>query len=421
MTATVGDTDRRLKGRDFRLLWTGQSISKAGSAVTTFALPLAAVESMHASPLEMSVLNAMTWLPWLVIGLQAGAWVDRREKRRLMIGCQLGSAAVIGSIPVLSLLHVLTFWYVLVAAFVAGSLNVIFTASYNAFLPFLVGVRNLLGANQRLTGSEQVANVTGPGLGGLIAQLATAVFGLFIDAGSFLVSAACLLSIREPEPSGSQAGKRRPTLWSDVGTAIGFVLRDRYLRVLLANTASANLFLSGMQALMVVFLIRTADVGQWGVGAITIAISVGGGLGALLAPWISRRLGSARALLVSTPVTGFFGLLFPLAGHGVWLALALIGVMAWSVGVVTKNVIGGSFRQAYCPPEMLGRVATSIRFVIFGVMPIGSLLGGVLATAFGIRPALWILATANVLAGYVLFTGPIKNSRQLPAHPGGKS
>lgn len=421
MTATVSDTDRRLKGRDFRLLWTGQSISKAGSAVTTFALPLAAVQSLHASPLEMSVLNAMTWLPWLLIGLQAGAWTDRREKRPLMIGCQLGSAAVIGSVPVLSLLHVLTIWYILVVAFMAGTLNVIFTASYNAFLPFLVGVRSLLGANQRLTGSEQIANVTGPGLGGLIAQLATAVLGLFIDAGSFLVSAACLLAIREREPSRTQPGKRHPALWSDVGTAIGFVLRDRYLRVLMANTAFANLFLSGMQALMVVFLIRTADVGPWGVGAITIAISVGGGFGALLAPRLSRRLGSARALLVSTPVTGFFGLLLPLAGHGVWLALALIGVMAWSVGVVTKNVIGGSFRQAYCPPEMLGRVATSIRFVIFGVMPIGSLLGGVLATAFGIRPAMWILAAANVLAGYVLFTGPIKSSRQLPAHPGGKS
>jgi predicted MFS family arabinose efflux permease len=359
----------------------------------------------------------MIWLPWLLVGLQAGAWADRRSKRPLMIGCQIASAILIVSIPVMAGLNALTIGYVLMIAFAAGCSNVIFTASYNAFVPFLVGKRNILGANTRLQGSEQVANVAGPGIGGLITQIATAVLGLFVDSASFLISAACLWSIRTREPSGHRPDKPRTGVWADVRTAINFVARDPYLRVLTASSASANLVLSGMQALIVVFLIRTAALSPWAVGAVTVVISTGGLLGAFIAPRISRRLGSARALLVSTPVTDAFLTLFPFAGHGRWLVLSLAGVLAWSTGVVMQNVIGGSFRQAYCPPGMLGRVAMSTRFLVFGVWPFGSLLGGVLATVFGVRTALWILASANILADLLLFTGPIKRSTELPAEP----
>jgi MFS family permease len=406
--------DRVLRGRDFRLLWTGQSISKAGSAVTTFALPLVVVQTLTTNPLLLGVLNAMIWLPWLLIGLQAGAWADRRSRRPLMIGCQLASAVLIVSVPVAAGLHVLTIGYVIVIAFAAGCSNVVFTAAYNAYVPFLVGKSNMLGANSRLTGSEQATNIAGPGIGGLLAQFATAVLGLVVDAASFLVSAACLWAIRAKEPDDHPAGRPRTSVRADVRSAVDFVARDPYLRVLTANSALANLFLSGLQALMVVFLVRTAGLSPWAVGAVTVVISVGGFLGAFVAPRISRRLGSARALLVSTPITGFFGLLFPLAGHGWRLVLALAGVFAWSLGVVMKNVVTGSFRQAYCPPGMRGRVAMSVRFVIFGVMPVGSLLGGALGSAFGVRAAIWVLAIANVFSSAMLFTGPIRHRRELP-------
>jgi MFS family permease len=401
MSATI---DRTLRGRDFRLLWTGQSISKAGSAVTTFALPLVVVQT----------LNATIWLPWLLIGLQAGAWADRRSRRPLMIGCQLASAVLIVSIPICAGWHVLTIEYVIAVAFVAGCSNVVFTAAYNAYVPFLVGKPSMLGANSRLTGSEQVANIAGPGIGGLLAQFASTVLGLVVDSASFLVSAVCLWAIRAIEPDRNPADTPRTSIRADVRTAIDFVVRDPYLRVMTANAATANLFLSGLQALLVVFLLRTAELGPWAVGAVTVAISVGGFLGAFIAPRMSKRLGSARAMLVSTPITGFFGLLFPLAGHGWLLAVCLLGVLAWSMGVVMKNVITGSFRQTYCPPGMRGRVAMSMRFVTFGVMPIGSLVGGGLGALFGVQAAVWVLATANVFSSAMLFTGPIRLSRELP-------
>ena len=420
-TAATTSTGSTVRGRDFRLLWTGESISKTGSAVTSFALPLVAVRMLGADTLMMGVLNAMIWLPWLLIGLQAGAWADRRSQRPLMAGCQIASAILIVSIPVLAELKALTMWYVLMIAFATGCSTVIFTAAYNAFLPALIGKSDLLAANQRLSSSEQAANIGGPGIGGLITQLSSAVFGLFVDAASFVVCAVCLWSIRAPEPSDRQDDPRaarpdrpRSSFLADIRAAIGFVARDPYLRIITASNACTNMLLAGIQALVVVFLVRYDGLSPWVVSASTIEIGLGGLLGAFTASKVSKALGSARTLLMA-PLTDAFLLLFPLAGHdALLLVVALTGVLVWATGVVVRGVVSVSFRQAYCPPGMRGRVAMSIRFISFGVWPLGSLLGGVLGTVFDVRTALFVLAGANVLVDAWLFIGPMKRSRELP-------
>lgn len=413
----TGATATALKGRDFRLFWAGQTISTTGSAVTSVALPLVVMQTLHADALTMGVLNAAIWLPWLLMGLQAGAWADRLIRRPLMIACQLVSALLLITVPVAAWLDILTIEHVLLIAFAVGAAKVMFTAAYNAYVPFLVGKENLLGANARLLGTEQVSYVAGPGLGGLIAQLSGAIVGLVADSVGFLVSAMCLRSIRAREPANRRSPAPGTSIRQEIRQAVDFLARDPYLRVMAGQTAVANLVLSGVQALVVVFLIQTAGLDVWSVGVVTMAVGIGGILGAVIAPKLSRRIGSARALLVSTPVMGVFGLLFPLADRGLGFVLAMIGAMAWSMGVITKNVIIGSFRQAYCPPEMLARVAMTIRFLIFGVMPIGSLLGGLLGTVFDVRVALWILLGANVIAGLGLYLGPIRRGRELPAAP----
>jgi MFS-type transporter involved in bile tolerance (Atg22 family) len=174
--------------------------------------------------------------------------------------------------------------------------------------------------------------------------------------------------------------------------------------------------MGGIQALVVVFLIQGAGLSPWAVAATTIMISVGGLLGAVAASKVSTRLGSARTLLTA-PITDCFLLLFPLAGPGVVLVPALAGTLVWAAGVVVRNVTAGAFRQAYCPPGMRGRVAMTIRFVSFGVWPFGSLLGGVLGTVFDVRTALFILVIANVATDVLLFIGPMKHRRELPAEP----
>lgn len=402
-----------LRSRDFRLLWAGESISKTGSAVTTFALPVLAVQTLGASTLMVSVLNAMIWLPWLLIGLQAGVWADRRSRRPLMIGCQLASAVLIVTIPVLAWLDALTMWYVLLIAFAAGCSTVVFTASYNAYVPFLVDKKELLGANSRLMGSEQAANIAGPGIGGLVTQVSSAVVGLFVDAVSFLVSAACLWSIRAREPVDRPADRPPTTVRADMLAAFRFLVRDPYMRVITGNSAATNLLMGGIQALVAVFLIRGEGLSPLAVGATTIVISVGGLLGAVVAPRISRLLGSARTLLI-IPVTDCFLLLFPLAGPGVLLVVALGGTLVWATGVVARNVVAGAFRQSYCPPGMNGRVGMTIRFISFGVWPVGSLLGGVLGTVLDLPTALFVLTVLNVLIDGVLFIGPMKRDRDLP-------
>jgi predicted MFS family arabinose efflux permease len=265
-------------------------------------------------------------------------------------------------------------------------------------------------------GSEQAANIAGPGIGGLITQVSSAVVGLFVDAVSFVVSAACLWSIRAREPSGRPDGRPRTTVRADIRAALGFLVRDPFMRVITGNSACTNLLMGGIQALVAVFLIRSEGLSPLAVGATTIVISVGGLLGALVASRISRRLGSARTLLM-VPVTDCFLLLFPLAGPGALLVLALAGTLVWATGVVVRNVVAGAFRQTYCPPGMNGRVAMAIRFISFGVWPIGSLLGGVLGTVFEIRTALFILTAANVVIDIVLFIGPLKHSKDLPDAP----
>ncbi|WP_054049370.1 MFS transporter [Alloactinosynnema sp. L-07] len=398
--------------RNFMLFWAGQAVSKTGGAVTTVALPLVMIQVLSADAFTMGVLNAAIWLPWLVIGLQAGAWADRVRKRPLMIACDIASAVLLASVPVAAWLGVLTLAHILFVAFAVGCATVLFTAAYSAYVPFLVGRDNLLGANSRLHMTEQAAKVAGPGIGGVLATVTGAVAGLMVDAASFVVSALCLRSIRAVEPATEP--KPRRGILAEVAEALKVVVRDPYLSVLTLHSGAVNFCMAGLQALWVLFLVRTAGLGGWVVGALTAAIAIGGVLGATLAPWYSRRVGSARALRLGSPVTALFGLLFPLADPGIGIVLALVGVMGSSMGTAANSVIAVSFRQAYCPREMLGRVAMSIRFVIFGVNPIGSLLGGVLGTVLDLRTAIWILVIANIAAGFTLYIGPIRTGRDLP-------
>lgn len=404
-----------MRTRDFRLFWTAQAVSKTGGAVTTVALPLLVVQLLDANALTMGLLSAALWLPWLVIGLQAGAWADRSRKRPLMIGCDVASAVLLASIPVAAWLDVLTFGHILVAAFLSGCATVLFTAAYSAYVPVLVGRDQLMGANSRLHVTEQAAKVAGPGIGGVLAQVAGAVAGLFADALSFAASALLLRSIRAKEPPLKRGPAR--TIRADVGEVLGQVVRDPYLKVLTLHSAAVNFCMAGLQALWVLFLVDTAGHGGGVVGLLTAAIAVGGVLGAALAPWYGRAVGTARALRLGSPVTALFGLLFPLAelNGGVWLAL--VGVLVTSMGTAANSVIAVSFRQAYCPPETLGRVAMSVRFVIFGVQPVGAILAGVLGTVTDVRTAVWVLVAANIVAGLTMYLGPVRTDRDLPVGP----
>jgi MFS family permease len=213
------------ESRDFRLFWSGQSTSRFGSAITAVALPLVAVGPLDASTLQIAMLQAAAWLPWLVIGLPVGVWIDRLPRRPVMVACNVVGMLVLASVPLAVWLDTLTIGQLLTVALLSGVTAVIFETAYQVYLPFLLSAGLLAEGNAKLHGTEAVAQVAGPGAGGLIVRLSGAVFGLLADAASFLVSAACLLAMRHREPRRSVASRPRPAL-REIAEGLGFLAHD---------------------------------------------------------------------------------------------------------------------------------------------------------------------------------------------------
>jgi MFS family permease len=226
-----------LRTRNFALLWIGESTSAVGSAVTTVALPLVAISTLHADPTMVALLTAATWLPWLLIGLPAGVWVDRWPRRRTLLIADLVSAVILVIVPIAAWTHVLTMPMLLVAALLAGTAGIFFNVAFNAFLPHLVGAHDLMEGNSKLQTSASVALVIGPGLGGLLAQAAAAVSGVLVDSVTFLLSAACLLGLR-PAPQPPPSAGDHPGMLRQITEAIGFILRGRFFPVTSAGCGS---------------------------------------------------------------------------------------------------------------------------------------------------------------------------------------
>ncbi|MFC8616494.1 MFS transporter [Micromonospora purpureochromogenes] len=401
--------------RDFRLLWTAEASSKLGSSVTSVAMPLVAVATLDATAFEAATLYAASWLPWLIIGLPAGAWVDRLPRRPVLVACDIASMLLFLSVPVAAWLDVLTIGHLLAVALGAGTATVFFQTAYQAYLPSLLDPHELAEGNAKLQGTESAMQVAGPGVAGLLAQLAGAVAAVLLDALSFAASALCLWAIRFREPRAPRPAAA--SLSRQIAEGIRYVARDPYLRVLTVFGAASNIGLIGYQSLLVVFLVRDVGVGAGAVGGLLAAISCGGVLGAAVATPISRRFGTARAVVFSNVGALPFGLLIPLTGPGWRLALLVTGGLVIGVGVVAGNVIKGVFRQRYTPAHLLGRVVVSMQFLNYGAIPVGGLIAGTLGATLGTRPAMWIMTGTLALTGLILLVGPIGRRRDLPERP----
>lgn len=402
-----------LRQRNFRLLWGGEAVSDLGDAMAGVAIPLVAVVVLHASALGVSGLTAATYLPYLVLGLPAGAWVDRLPCRPVMITCDLAQLVLFASLPAAAALGVLSLGQLLGTALLAGTASMVFGSSYSVYLTTLVGPDELMEGNAKLQGSSSATRVAGPGLGGLAAQALGPVTSLLFDAASFLVSAGCLLRIdrsgtHDPRP------RRETTIRQDIAEGLRLVFRDRYLLPLVIWAALTNFGLAGYFALIVVFLVRSVGLSAGLVGTLLTVGGLGGVLGAMTARRLAERFGTARTLILNCALSPCCGLLMVLAHRGPALALAAAGVFGLEGGLVLGSVILASFRQGYVAPEALGRVGTSMRMVTYGVAPLGALTAGELGNAFGPRIALTVMLAIDVSAVSLLLTGPFRGRRDLP-------
>ncbi|MEV4050684.1 MFS transporter [Amycolatopsis sp. NPDC049688] len=402
--------------RDFRFFWAGETSSVFASNATGLALPLVAVTVLDSSPLMLGFLAAAVWLPWLLIGLPAGAWVDRLPKRPVMITCGLLSAALLISVPLAWYADALTIGQLLVVALVTGGATVFFVTAYHAYFPLLVGERDLMEGNAKLQGSESAMLMVGPSAGGLIAQAFGAATGVLVNAGAYLLSALCMTRIRTPVPEDTRS-RPRTGLRTEMREGLHFVLKDEYFKPIVLYGAMANLALDGYQSIYVAFLIRTVGVSPGVVGLLVAAGGVGGILGAFVVRPLVRRFGSARGFLIGRFVATPFGLLMPLASPDLGVLFFFVGLLAVDGSLVAGNISLDSFRQAYCPPHLLGRVVATTTFIKYSTIPVGAILGGFLGDRIGLRPTMWIMTGALVCCSLILLWGPIRTVRDFPDRP----
>jgi MFS family permease len=403
--------------RDFLLLWSGQAVSELGSDVTLLAVPLIAVVVLHASTFSVGLLATASTLPFMIIALPAGLVVDRLAKRPMLIACDASRLVVIGSVPVAAAAGVLTMALLFVVALVAGILTVFFDVAYLSYLPALIRADQLADGNGKLSVTQSFAAVAGPGLGGALFGLLRAG-ALTVDAISYGVSTLSLLLIRTREPAverpAAGEGGERPKLRTEIFAGLNFVVRHPVLRKIAACNGTANFFGSTVFALVIIFLVRVLHLRPAYTGLIVAAGSIGGIVAGLMSGALSRWIGSARIIWMSMLGFGSPALLLPLAEPGWRLSLFAVGLLGFSFSVVLYNVAQLSFRQAICPPELLGRMNAAVRWINWGTLPLGSLAGGTLGTLIGVRPALWVGMVGSWAAGFWVLFSPLRRMRDVP-------
>ena len=395
----------------FRRFWTGQTISLMGDQVTLIALPLTAVLVLDANAAQMGYLVAAELIPNLLFALHAGAWVDRRGRRRqIMIATDLGRGAVIATIPLAYAFDALTIHQLYIVAFLVGTMSVLFQVAYSSLFIAVVERDSYVTASSLLAGSRAFSFVAGPSIGGVLVQILKAPVTLVIDSVSYLFSAGFLASIAPVEPP-TETGER-----GQVVAGIKYVLRNRTMRASLLATATINLFNFAFHALFILYAVRSLDVRPGTLGLVLGAGAVGGLIGSVLTTRLSRRIGIGPAFLLGCIVFPVPLLLVPLAGGPQWLVLAMLFLAEFGsgLGVMILDITAGSIFAALVPGRLRSRVSGAYTVVNYGIRPIGSLLGGFLGTALGLRPALWI-ATTCAIAGFLwLIPSPIPGMRELP-------
>ncbi|MFC5148258.1 MFS transporter [Streptomyces aureoversilis] len=432
---------------DFLKFWGAESLSMFGTQISVSAIPLLAVTVLDAGPFQMGLINAAQFLPYLLFTLLAGVWVDQRRRRPVMIGANLGRAAVLALIPLTSALGLLRIELLAAIVFAAATLTVFFDLAYQAYLPSLVNRDQLIEGNGKLEGSRSIAQAGGPGVGGLIVGLATAPVAVLLDALTYLASAVTLLFIRRPEagPATVTAATALTNVTTNVtapdpdpgplltriGAGLRLLARHGHLRAIAGEAATYNLFNQAFWAVLVLYLSRELHLSALLLGTVLAMSGVGAFAGSVLAGRLARRWGLGRTIVTTTALACAAPLLIPIAGGigtgsgtgteaGTGGRAAAAAVIAIAValllngaGVAISNIHVVSLRQTVVPPELLGRTNAGYRFLVTGTAALGALLGGWLGGAIGLRATLAVAGLATLTALLFVVRSPLARLRTL--------
>jgi MFS family permease len=397
-----------LRDRVFRRYWSAATISMFGDQIGGLALPLAAVLALHATAAQMGYLTALEWLPSLLFGLFLGAWVDRRGKRRLtMICADLGRLVLFGVVPLCFALHALSMPLLYAIIFLAGTLSILFTVSDATMFVSIVPPEQYVDGQSLNYGSRALSFVGGPAVGGLLVQLVTAPVAVLADAVSFLGSALFLSRIRPAEPPAASA---------DAGSVLAgarFVRHDRIVRSSLIAVAMVNFFNLMFNALYLLYGVRVLGIRAGTLGVLLGVAAVGGLLGAFCTKRLAGRIGIGWAYVLGCFLFTAPLLLWPLASGSRLMVLVLLFLAEFGCGfgLMVLDISIGAIFAAVIPNELRARVSGAFQAVNYGTRPLGALLGGVLATSMGLRPAMWIATAGGVAAACLLLPSPLPRFR----------
>jgi MFS family permease len=377
------------RNHNFLKLWSGSTISLFGSQVTFLALPFTAALLLHANAIQMGILSAANTVPFLLVSLFAGVWIDRMRRRPLLILADVGRALLLSSVPLVAYLGMLHIIYLYVVAFLVGLLNVFFDVAYGAFLPSLLERNELVEANSKLQISTSFAEFAGPSVAGVLVQLLTAPLALLVDALSFLVSALLLVSLRTKE-SVRETKLTAGSFWNELIVGLRFTFGHPLLRSLACSSGTLNFTGGVFDAILVLYITQVLHLGAIYFGVMYTVGSLSGIGAALVSPRMVQHIGTSRVTIISALLIAIGWLLIPLA-HGFVpfvLVLLLPGMLLAGAGNTLYNITAQTLVQTTTPESLLGRVISSQTCIGLGTLPLGALLGGILANLFGIRMVL---------------------------------
>jgi MFS family permease len=400
---------------DFLRLWTGQTISEFGSQISALAIPWLAAVGLHESPLQFSLLGVLGFLPFIIFALPAGVWVDRLRRRPILIVGDAARAVLLGLLPVLWALDALEMWHLFVVQFVVGIFTVFFDVAYQSYLPSLVDRDQLVDGNAKLQLTVSAAGVAGPGLSGALIAAITAPYAIVLDAISYVLSTVFMLRIRRGEnlPERTE-GAPKPKMLPELKEGLAFVLRHPYLRPIAVCTGSSNFFGQILFAIALLYFVRTLHLSSFETGAVFASFGAGSIVGAIAANGIQRRIGVGPAIVWNAVLFSVAGLAFPMAPQSFPIPALVVGGLAMGFGGVAYNITQVSLRQAITPERLQGRMNATMRWVVWGTIPLGTLCGGLIASEWGLRTALWVGTIGSLFAFLAPLLSPVRSIREMP-------
>lgn len=389
-------------------------MSQFGNQFTQFALPVLAILSFNATPFELGILGALAFLSYPAIGLLVGVWVDRFRRRPIMIICNFGRMGVLGSIPLAFLFHDLSLIQIFLVALLNGIFSVFFDVAYHAYLPALIDRKDLIEGNQKLQISQAAAPIVGPGIAGVIYQIVGGAYTIAIDAIGYLTSALSLLSIGKSEEKKIRTeNSPRPHFFKEMKEGINIVLRNPILSHIAGSTATSNFGTNMVGAVLILFSLNLLKKSTILLGFVGVIGGVGFLIGVLLANKFTARLGIGPSLAVSIG-SDFIGLATPLAQYGD--AFFVFSVVTLTIGILIPmyNINQISLRQTITPDRLQGRMNATMRTIVWGTIPAGSFVGGILGSTIGLSNTIYLGYFIAGLAVFWILTGSVYKIKKMP-------